>query len=1033
MHGLADAPRGGVERRVGLAVDRSGEHRARCVEQFDHRVEAGARFVDVDPGLGAGIPEERVDVDVRSVVVGDPAVHLEAEPPVLVAALLLCRVRRVGAGGKVGREHAERLGGRQCGIDIDATGGRLLGFLDNGDVAVVGVRVKRQAAPVTGRRRGRAVVAGVLDSAALWIDARPDSVVVERREHHGVARLPHDLNGATDPVLDVELIAGGGEARVGPRQLHDKARIGPAHEPEARRRVEVLDDDFALQHVHDVGVVPDALDGDLLAADHEAADRAGDGVKRQPVAPDKRTAVVVVAPVTVDATGAPSRVGQLDVAERVGVDRDHGARVAAEVVVEDHRLGPADEDRRGGVATPAPAGRRRGAAGVALDAAVGHTEIALVGFDDVELVERSLDRSRAATVSDVGVVDARLGAGVEHDAAPVAGGADVGQVAIRVERAAGPVAVIAEAREHDPLGGRALRDELRGAPFELDPRALQLHNDARVDRQPAALAGFHASYRVEEITPHSTVDEEIFLEHVDDVGALEAGGHVELVERLAEVRADLHEQAVGRVLVGRDTVGANLHEPVAADLWPHAAVRVFEAVGVGGDRGAGAVGDRVEGDRGPRALELDWGEWFERRVDEHLAAAVADRRIGDRVDEGLLGGGVGILPQHDAAPLAAVDVQPDVVGVSADEVVVVGAEDHVAIGGAENLDSGPGAIDQLRRTADVDDRGPQLDHRVFVDEHGDVLRHVEGRAIRQGVARKIGAHEVGQRHAERAGSVADDPHDRSRRGRRDRILDAIKRLAESAIGSRRIRGGEAGIGGLVDEERSVGRRVVRGSGRLEPEVERPARLAVAVAVEERVGRGRSGQRGDCRAPRLKAELEPVVARGAAAVARVAHLGIERRVAGARDGDEVGARLEIEPDERIAAIVIVVAGDQLTLARVRVLTVKRNHAVELAGHHLARTGDHGLGGKGAGRGEREAIRVDVGTDRGIELRKVDGVVVARKYRFAGETRSHDRRNVVGVLESERVADLVHRDDKIPAAVLAGAPVEERVHDRYCRAA
>ena len=518
--------------------------------------------------------------------------------------------------------------------------------------------------------------------------------------------------------------------------------------------MEVLDDDLALDHVDDVGVVPDTLDGDLLATHHEAADRAGDAVERQPVAADERTAVVVVATVAVDEAGAAARVGPLEVAERVGVDRDHRAGVVAEVVVEDHRLGPADEDRGGGVATAARAARRRGAGGIALDPAVGHAEIALVGFDDVEPVEGSLDRTRAAAKGDIGIVDARLGAGVEHDAGPVAGGADVGLVAIRVERAAGPVAAVAEAREHDPLGGRALRDELRGAPLEFDPRAPEFHDDAGVDREAAAPTGFHVGSIDAEIPPRATVDEEVFLEHVDDVGAREPGRYVEFVERLSEIRADLHEQAVDRVLVGRVAVGANLHQPVAADLGAHAAVRVLEAVGVGGDRGAGAVGDGVEGDRGPRAFELDRGERLERRVDEHLTAAVADRRIGDRVDEGLLGRGVGILPQHEATPLAAGDDRPHLVGVSADEVVVVGAEDHVAIGGAEHLDGGPAAIDQLRRTADVDDRSPQLDHGPLVDHEGHTLRYVEGLAVRQRLATEVGANEIGS-----VRGVADDTND----------------------------------------------------------------------------------------------------------------------------------------------------------------------------------------------------------------------------------------------------------------------------------
>lgn len=77
--------RRGHDADVVERVGRTGEHVAVGVDQLDHRVEARARLVDVDPDLAAGVARETVDVHVGRVVEGDRAVHLEAEAAILVA------------------------------------------------------------------------------------------------------------------------------------------------------------------------------------------------------------------------------------------------------------------------------------------------------------------------------------------------------------------------------------------------------------------------------------------------------------------------------------------------------------------------------------------------------------------------------------------------------------------------------------------------------------------------------------------------------------------------------------------------------------------------------------------------------------------------------------------------------------------------------------------------------------------------------------------------------------------------------------
>ena len=630
-------------------------------------------------------------------------------------------------------------------------------------------------------------------------------------------------------------------------------------------------------------------------------------------------------------------------------------------------------------------------------------------LDHVEGVERAFDRRGAAAERQVGLVEAHLRAGIGDDPAPVAArqAADwvpegvelVGLIAVGVETAARPEAVVAERRDDHPLPRGTLRDQLRRAPLELDPGALHLYDHAGVDGQPAAVSGHHDAGVVGiEIPAGPAGDHQVLLQHVDHVGAPQPGRHVQMLQRPAESRVDLDEQSVDRV------VG----EPVAAELGADPAGGVLEAVGRGRECRTGAPRDGAEGDRGPRALELDRRQGDELRVHQHLPAAVGERRLADGVDKRLLRGGVGILAKHDAAPLAAARRRPDAVGIAADRVVVVRREDHVVARGAQHLQrgAGPRRARQGRRAADVDHRGPQLEDGPGVDHGRDALRHRERRAVRQRPPREVGADQV-----RATGVVAEDPDERPGSDGVDRRLDGRIR--------RRERAAAAGCSRLVNEH-GVGER--RGA---EPERVHPAGRAIPVAVEggsrdvhHRGARGGGG-----------GEAEPglVEAFGAAPDARIRQLGIERRVAHARDGEEVGAAFERQPDEGIPPVVVVVAGDQRShrLAVDDVVAVQREHAVQFAGNLLTRPGDHGLGGEGSRLRKLESIEIDVGSARGIELPEMDDVVVAREHGLPGQRASHDRGQVIGMVEPQRVADLMDADVEPIAAVLALAPVDGRV--------
>ena len=408
-------------------------------------------------------------------------------------------------------------------------------------------------------------------------------------------------------------------------------------------------------------------------------------LRRDPIVAEERPDVVVILDEAIDFAGASAVIGHRPIRHRVGVDADRGAKVVAEVVADDHRLCSADEDGRIVIAAAGIAIGGRAARGIELDPAVGDTQLTLLNFEGIEAVEAPLDRRQATGIGDVGVVDGRLRSGLDDDPTPVAGGADIGGVAIGVKRRPGSVPIVGEAREDHPLLRRPFGDELRVAALQFDPRSLELDHDPLIDLQAPRCPGLSRPGRlVEQIAAGAAGEDQILLDHIDDVGALEAGRHVELVDRAAEIGADADKEPVDCVA----------EEPVAADFGSIAAVGVEEGSGIGRDRRPGAREDLVEGERRPGALDMDRRERLELRIDKHVAAAVLQRRQADRVEKHFPGSGIRVAAENDATPLPPLHHRPNAIAVAAERVVVEGGEFHPCRRRAEHLESGSGPGDE---------------------------------------------------------------------------------------------------------------------------------------------------------------------------------------------------------------------------------------------------------------------------------------------------------------------------------------------------
>ena len=216
--------------------------------------------VDVQPDFGPRCGLEAVDVDV--VRRTQEAVYLKPQSQVLVATLF------------VGSQGAQELSGIGDGVRSR----RLLvtRFILDDDlhVPIVGKLINPDAAPVARRSRliCRPAVRVVLREP-VQVKAGTDRVVAQRRQDNREPRLPDDLQDAADAVVDVQRPAQGREARiVSAGQLHHQILGRAAFQTQAAVGVEVGDHDLVVNDMDDVGIVPDALRCQRLAADLQSVD-----------------------------------------------------------------------------------------------------------------------------------------------------------------------------------------------------------------------------------------------------------------------------------------------------------------------------------------------------------------------------------------------------------------------------------------------------------------------------------------------------------------------------------------------------------------------------------------------------------------------------------------------------------------------------------------------------------------------------------------------------------------------------------------
>ncbi len=597
----------------------------------------------------------------------------------------------------------------------------------------------------------------------------------------------------------------------------------------------VVDHDLVAEHVHDVGVVPNPLGGQLFPADDDAVDR----VPLEPIQPDQRPVIVFELRERFEFAGAPATVGANREVERIRVDADDRPGVVDDRVIDQDRLGATHVDRRRPVRPPPVANPVRVSVGVVIEQAVRDSHVRLVDFDRVETCRVAFDRGLTAGEAELGSVKTPAADLAEIDATPITRGARREPVGTGVERSASAKPVVRKRREDDRTVVRPFRDQRRTAALRLDPCVGQLDDDAGVDHQSARGAGRRPG-RGHERSPGIPFDEQVFRQHVRDVATGKPSGNGQSVDRRAELGTDPDEQAVDRVL----------DQEISEDLRADPSQRVVKAVRGGEHRREVVRRDPVEADRGAGVEHVDRGERFVNRADADRAAAVLDVDMGHVVQKHAPLFEVGVFPKHDPAEIAGFRSEPGAVAVAAERVVVVRTQPHGGFGGSQHLDRRRGAADSDRGGPGVKVGPPHLDQGPRVDHHRRPLRHEELAAVAERRAGGGGADQIRQVVTRRAeltvgAAVAHDTNQIGCPDQRSRPLEVesvdpaefddatVDRRINAPVQMSRVAGRVDRHG---DDEGDIVRR--RGAAQVDrirsPGSEREQRLVVPVVDHKRV-------------------------------------------------------------------------------------------------------------------------------------------------------------------------------------------------------
>ena len=352
---------------------------------------------------------------------------------------------------------------------------------DDSHIAVVAVLPQCDAVPVAGcGRSGRAVAVRIELRLAVGVEAGADGVVAQTGEDDGVIGGADDLHGAADAIGDVERDSIDGKSGAGPEELDDQTRAGAALQSDRAKGV-LIDDvvNRAGDDMDNVGVIPDGLRRDFLGANFHAVH----GVARFGVARNQRPAVLIVYGNRVERPRAVAPIGDDVIIQRVGIDADDVSLIVQELVVDNHWLGAANENRRPIIPQKAVAISRCRTAGIVLEQSVGNADIGLLNLNRIKRVKAAGNRHRAARVLNDCMVDAALAVGIEEDSAPIARGRCGRCVVAGEERSSGTVGIVVNRRENNGIGARSLGDQLRRTDVRLNCRTAHLENDTGVDHE----------------------------------------------------------------------------------------------------------------------------------------------------------------------------------------------------------------------------------------------------------------------------------------------------------------------------------------------------------------------------------------------------------------------------------------------------------------------------------------------------------------------------------------------------------------------
>ena len=302
------------------------KHAPRSVNQFKNGVKTRVRIIHVDPNHRASSTFKAEEIDIT--IGCDRTMNLESQSKILITGLF------------VGSQQTDIFLDTQGCIGVTEATDITLDLRVHSHIPVMAVRIEAQSLPIT-RLGCTATWTRVFLHASLRSKTSAHTGVIDGGHDDGKARLPNHMHATPDPVNNVKRPTSCFDAATS-QNLDHKRLTGTALQTKPTISVMIWNNDSAIKHMDNVGIIPDNCCLQNLSTNLKTIQI----IARQTVALNHGSVVCRADFKRPDSANLPTRIILPLVTHRVGIDADRSTVVIHKDIVDQCGLSGIHINRR---------------------------------------------------------------------------------------------------------------------------------------------------------------------------------------------------------------------------------------------------------------------------------------------------------------------------------------------------------------------------------------------------------------------------------------------------------------------------------------------------------------------------------------------------------------------------------------------------------------------------------------------------------------------------------------------------------------